>query len=289
MERGTALTALVTPFDKNGALALEILPELIAFQREGGIDGLVICGTNGEGPSMCVYERKRLLEAVIRLKGSLRIFAGTGAANLPDALDLTRHAAEAGADAALILPPFYFKNVSAQGVAAFYRQIIEAAQLPVLLYSIPQQSAIPITSEILNLLAEQPRLAGVKDSQADAAGTAALVRSHPKLDIFAGADEILSQSRKFGAAGNISGTANGFPELVAAVAHASSDSRREEAQEKLNLAKTIVLQYPLIAGNKSVLANRGVPRMWVRPPLIDLTESQEREMIGRLQAEKLLS
>ena len=286
MNRGIVLTALVTPFDRSGRLNLAVLPELIGFQKAAGVDGLVIAGTNGEGPSMSVQERKNLLEAVTRLRGNLKIFAGTGAANLPDTIELTRHAASVGADAAMVLPPFFFKNVSSQGVGAFYRQVLDSVEIPILLYSIPQQSAVPITDEILDELRDHPRLAGLKDSAGELGRTMEMVRSLAGRRVFAGSDELLSDTLFGGAAGNISGTGNGFPDLLAAVRD-SDISDRGAAQARMNLAKKIVLQYPLIAGNKSVLAHRGVPRMWVRPPLVDLPEPQEKELVARLRSEGL--
>ena len=104
------LTATLTPLDLQGRLALEHFPALLSFQRQAGIDGVVVCGTNGEGTSLSVSERKRALETVLAHRDGLTVVAGTGAANLPDALELTRHAGEAGADAALVLPPFFFKT-----------------------------------------------------------------------------------------------------------------------------------------------------------------------------------
>src|SRR5205085_602604 len=132
------MTAIVTPFSESGELNLIALPPYLQFQEAAGIDGVVVCGTNGEGVSMSVAERKGLLEAVIGIKGALSVVAGTGAANLPDTIELTDHAASVGADAALVLPPFYFKNPSGQGVSAFYRRLLDSTDLPILLYSIPQ-------------------------------------------------------------------------------------------------------------------------------------------------------
>src|SRR5437764_7779159 len=111
------MTAIVTPFSESGELNLIALPPYLQFQEAAGIDGVVVCGTNGEGVSMSVAERKRVLEAVMGLKGPFSVIAGTGAANLPDAIELTRHAGAVGADAVLVLAPFYFKNPSAAGVA----------------------------------------------------------------------------------------------------------------------------------------------------------------------------
>ena len=104
------LTAILTPFDAAGNLALPHFPALLDFQQAAGIDGVVVCGTNGEGTSLSVVERKRVLETVMAHRGNLTVIAGTGAASVTDAVDLTRHAAEVGADAALILPSFFFQK-----------------------------------------------------------------------------------------------------------------------------------------------------------------------------------
>jgi 4-hydroxy-tetrahydrodipicolinate synthase len=283
------MTAIVTPFDTRGELNLAALPPYIEFQRAAGIDGLVVTGTNGEGTSLSVQERKKYLEAVIEQRGDFTIVAGTGASSITDAIELTRHASAVGADAVLVLPPFFFKNPSAQGVAAYFRQVLDASDIPVLLYSIPHFSAIPVTDEMLSLLTDHPRMAGLKDSAGLWERTHALITGYPNLKIFPGSDELLSRGHAAGAAGSISGTANSFPELVVGVKRAhETGGDAEAAQAKLNAAKSIVMQYPLVANNKSVLAHRGVPRMHVRPPLIDLTAHQETEMMSRLTEAGLL-
>lgn len=286
--KGT-MTAIVTPFDRTGAMDLGPLDSYLAFQKAGGIDGLVVCGTNGEGTSLSVAERKRYLEAIMERRDDFTIVAGTGANNLPDTVELTRHAGAVGADAVLVLPPFFYKNPSARGVADFFRRVLDASDVPVLLYSIPQQTAVPITDETLDLLKGHPRLAGLKDSAGQWERTHALLTQRPDLLTFPGSDDLLAKAALAGAVGSISGTANSFPELVSGVRKAAiAGGDVEAAQARLDRAKGIVLQYPLIAGNKSVLAHRGVDRMHVRPPLVDLTEAQEREMIARLKDEGLL-
>src|SRR5262249_16855803 len=107
------MPAILTPFDMQGCLALEHTPALLDFQRRAGVDGVVGCGTNGEGTSLSVTERKRVLEVVMEHRGGLTVIVGTGAANVPDAIELTQHAAEVGADAVLVLPPFFYKNPTA--------------------------------------------------------------------------------------------------------------------------------------------------------------------------------
>lgn len=284
-----AMTAMVTPFDETGALNLDALPAFLDFQRAAGIDGVIPSGTNGEGTSLSVSERKALLEAVLKVRGRLTVVAGTGAASVADAIELTRHASAVGADAALVLPPFFYKNVPAQGVADYFRRVMDASSIPVLLYSIPQFSAVPITDEILALLDDHPRLAGIKDSAGQWERTHALLTERRDLKVFPGSDDLLGKALKAGAIGNISGTANPFPELIVGVKRAhESGGDVEAAQARLDVAKEILLRYPLIAVSKSVLAHRGVPRMWVRPPLVDLTEAQEREVLAQLREAGLL-
>src|SRR5262245_57715143 len=113
------ITAILTPFDDKGRLALEHYPALLDFQRRAGVDGVVVCGTNGEGTSLSVAERKQALETVMEHRGNLTVVAGTGAASPVDAVELTRHAAEVGANAALVLPPFFFKNPTTEGLANY--------------------------------------------------------------------------------------------------------------------------------------------------------------------------
>lgn len=283
-------TAIVTPFRADGSLNLEALPVFLDFQRRMGMDGIVVCGTNGEGVSLSVEERKRLLDCVLLHRNGLSVIAGTGAASVTDAIELTQHAASAGADAALILPPFFFKNPPALGVAAYFRQILDAtASIPILLYSIPQFSAVAITDEVIDLLADQPRVMGLKDSAGDWKRTHQLITQRADLLIFPGSDDLLAVSFQAGAKGAISGTANAFPELIAGVYRASlSGADAASAQQRLDEARRIMTDYPMIAVSKSILAHRGVERMWVRPPLVDLTPSQERELIERLQQKRLL-
>src|SRR5580704_18695981 len=97
------LTAIVTPCEPYGKLALEHMPALLEFQRTAGIDGIVVCGTNGEGPSLSITERKAALETVLAQRGEFTVVAGTGSGSVVDAIELTRHAKDSGADAALVL------------------------------------------------------------------------------------------------------------------------------------------------------------------------------------------
>ncbi len=277
------LTAILTPFDLNGNLALEHFPALLDFQRSAGIDGVIVCGTNGEGTSLSVSERKMALEAVLAHRGELAVVAGTGAVSITDAVELTRHAADVGADAVLVLPPFFYKNPSAQGLADYFRAVLDAAPLPNLLYNIPQHSAVPITDEVLALLHSHPNLAGLKDSSGEWDSALHYIETYPALQIFAGSDKLASRSFAHGA-NSISGGANMFPEVVTAIRDAARQGLEQAnaAQERADAIFAITTRYPFISTSKAVIAHRGLPRLGVRPPLVPLSEAQEQSLLAEL-------
>lgn len=283
------LTAIVTPLDQHGNLALQHFSALLDFQRQAGIDGVIVSGTNGEGTSLSVTERKLALETALAHRDNLIVLAGNGAASITDAIELTRHASEVGADGLLALPPFFYKGISAQGIADYFRRIMDATDLPVLLYNIPQHSAVVITDEVISLLADHPNLAGVKDSSGDWASAEHFIKSYSHLKIFAGHDRLASRSFAIGGE-SISGGANAFPELLVAVRDGARRGAEEgaAAQERLNAAIDITSRYPFIANNKGVLAHRGLPRFGVRPPLVNLTPTQEESLIQELREAGLI-
>lgn len=205
---------------------------------------------------------------------------------MTDAVELTQHAAAAGADAALVLPPFFVKNPSAHGLADYFRAVLDCSPLPILLYNIPQFTSVPITDELLNLLKDHPNLAGVKDSAGDLTRTLEFINNNPNLKIFSGSDRLEADCFSAGGAGCISGGANAFPEVVAAVRNghrAAGETGAREAQAKLNVLIDITVRYPFITSSKAVIANRGLPRLGVRPPLTLLPADVETKLIAELR------
>lgn len=280
------LTAILTPFDVEGRLDLGMMPDLLDFQRAAGIDGVVVCGTNGEGTSLSVEERRQTLEAVMSHRGALQVVAATGATSLPDALQLTRHAAQVGADAALLLPPFFFKKPPTDGLAAYFLPILDAVDLPILLYNIPQMTSVPITDDLIDRLAGLGNLAGIKDSAGDWPRTQEFIQKYPGLQTFAGSDYLASRCL-LGGGGCISGGANPYPEAIVAVRDAFTSGSRDAldaAQDRLDRMLDILVRYPFVAASKSVVAKRGLPRMGVRPTLVNLTQAEEDEMLREFEA-----
>ena len=285
------LTAILTPFDAAGNLALQHFPALLNFQRSAGVDGVVVCGTNGEGTSLSVPERKQMLETAITHRNGLTIVAGTGGTSLTDAIELTRHASDAGADAVLVLPSFFYKNATVQGHAHLYLKIMDAATVPVLLYNIPQFTGVDIADELIALLLKHPNFAGIKDSAGNWERTHSLIKNHSDLLIYAGSDLLAGRSYEAGGA-CISGGANAFPEVVAMIRNAylrePGCCSVEEAQARMDALIAITKNYPLIAVSKSVITHRGLPRLSVRPPLVNLTPQQESALLSELKTAEYL-
>ena len=208
------LTAILTPFNTEGRLILDNIPVLLDFQRAAGMDGVVVCGTNGEGASLSVEERKQVLETVLAHRGSFQVIAATGATSITDALELTKHAADAGADASLLLPPFFFKQPAVDGLVSYFETVLDAVDLPAMLYNIPQMTAVPITNALLDRLAGHPRLLGIKDSAGHWPRTLELITNYPGLQIFAGSDYLALQCLRAGGLGAEGHTAAGFSRWI---------------------------------------------------------------------------
>src|SRR3712207_3168334 len=158
-----AFTALVTPF-KNGEVHFEALESLVEFQIEGGIDGLVPCGTTGESPTLSEEEDRLVIETVVRVTaGRVPVVAGTGSNNTASAIKYTKMAEEVGADGSLQVAPYYNKPTQ-EGLFRHYAAIAENTSLPLVLYNIPGRTNVTIAPETIAQLAEIPNIVGVKES-----------------------------------------------------------------------------------------------------------------------------
>ncbi len=161
-------TALITPF-RDGKVDEQAFQKLVDWQITEGTNGLVPCGTTGESPTLSHDEHRRVVELCIEVaKGRAVVMAGAGSNSTAEAISLTQHAQKAGADAVLIVTPYYNKPTQA-GLYAHYRAIHDASDLPIIIYNIPARSVVDMSVETMKRLAELPRIAGVKDATADLA------------------------------------------------------------------------------------------------------------------------
>ncbi|GGF27302.1 4-hydroxy-tetrahydrodipicolinate synthase [Aliidongia dinghuensis] len=161
--------ALITPFRADGKVDERAFQDLVAWQIAEGTDGLVPCGTTGESTTMSHEEHRRVVELCIEVaKGKAVVMAGTGSNSTAEAIELTRHAEKAGADAALVVVPYYNRPTQ-EGLYQHYRALHDATGLPLVIYNIPGRAGVDMSVDTMKRLAELPRIAGVKDATADLA------------------------------------------------------------------------------------------------------------------------
>lgn len=277
MNRGQlrgVVAAIATPLDDHGAPDHARFARLARFLLDNGCDGLNVLGTTGEATSFSVDERIGLMRAIARFDLDLtRMMVGTGAAALPDAVALTREAADLGFAGALVLPPFYYKGLQASeaGIVATFRALGEAVaghKMPLYLYNFPAMTGIAYTPSLVRaLLAALPgRIAGLKDSSGDLAYAREIAALDPALAVFPSSEATLTEARGGAFAGCISATANLNADLCAAAFHRGDAG----AQAKANAIRALFDGKPLVAGVKATLAHiHADPALAaVRPPMI---------------------
>jgi len=245
--------------------------------------GLAVFGTNSEANSLSLEERLDLLETLIAAKIDPKVMMpGTGCSALPDSVRLTRRAVELGVAGVLMLPPFYYKGVSDEGLFRNFAEVIERvgdARLRIYLYHIPPVSQVPISLALIErLLKAYPgTVAGVKDSSGEWKNTEAMLKAFPGIfDVFAGAETFLLANMRGGGAGCISATANINPAAIAALYAHWRDEDAEARQEKLNDLRFAMQKFPMIPALKHTVARFGGDPAWkcVRPPLVALSPEQ---------------
>ena len=288
-----AVAPVMTPFEAD----LEPdTPRFIAHCRwlvaQGA--GLAIFGTNSEAASLSVTERLRLTDAL--LAGGVpaaKMMPGTGASSIADAVTLTRHAVQAGAAGVLMLPPFYYKGVSDQGLFDYYAHVIDKVAsdaLRVYLYHIPQVTQVPITMNLIEkLLARYPKaVVGAKDSSGNWDNTKAMLDAFAKdgFDVFPASESTLSQAIPLGAAGCISATVNLNPGGIRAVFERWNTPAGPALQAKADVVRKIFQSPNMIPAMKRVAAEFSGHREWavVRPPLVRLDDDTAERLVRELQA-----
>ncbi len=282
--------AMVTPFSEGGErLLLDWFPQHLAYLEHRGADGVLALGTNGEGVSLSIEERRDVIDAVVTHRGRLGIFFGTGCASLPETVALSNYAIERGADAVLVVPPFYFKSITAQGLSDYYQALLSAlpAKRTVLLYNIPDVSGVEISDALVDDLVERfpDRLLGIKDTSGKLERTQRYQQRYPQLAIYNGSDSNTAGAVTSGVAGAVSAIANVFPDLVADVFHAhDAGGDIAAAQAKLDRAKETLGDLPSHSALKHLLhLVAGLPLTHVRPPLRDLTPDEAEALARRVQ------
>jgi 4-hydroxy-tetrahydrodipicolinate synthase len=261
--------AILTPL-RSGAVDGGLLDEHLAWLVERGIRCVNAMGTTGEGLSLSLAERKALVERVAA--GPLDFIAGTGCTNLPETIELSRHALAHGARAALVVPPTYY---AAQDLLGWYSALLDAlpADGRVFLYHIPRMSH-PIEDELIDALLARfgPKVAGMKDSSGDLEHALEWRRRYPQLTVASGDDALAAGFFGAGGTAMITAMSNVLPEELLAIRHGDT-----APQAFVTAVKALCHTVPREAALKLLLhVVSGIPRAEVRPPLAELTSEQER-------------
>lgn len=225
-----SLVALITPMRNDGALDEKAYEEFVEWQIDEGTEGLVPMGTTGESPTMSHAEHKRAVDITISVaKGRVPVIAGTGSNSTVEAMDLTRHAKQAGADAALIVTPYYNKPTQ-EGLYLHFKAVADAVDLPIIIYNIPSRSVIDMSIETMARLAKHPNVVGVKDATANLARPLHTRRTCGKSFCqLSGEDHTAVAFLAAGGDGCISVTANIAPRLCRTMHAAWREGRLAEA------------------------------------------------------------
>ncbi|MDA3858919.1 MAG: 4-hydroxy-tetrahydrodipicolinate synthase [Roseovarius sp.] len=267
--------ALVTPF-KNGELDLDTLKKLVDWQISEGSQGLVPVGTTGESPTLSHGEHETVVAEVVKAAaGRIPVIAGAGSNNTREAMRLMQHALSVGADAALVVTPYYNKPTQA-GLIAHFTTLHDCCDLPIVIYNIPGRSAVDMTPDTMGQLAKLPRIVGVKDATGDLARVCAQrITCGKDFAQISGEDGTAHGFNAQGGQGVISVTANVAPKLVAQVQEATlagDYATALEIQDRLMPLHRAIFTEPGLVGVKYAMSRLGLCSAEVRLPLTPLTE-----------------
>lgn len=278
------IAAIATPIDENGAPDLKRATDLARHLLGNGCDGLNVLGSTGEATSFSLDERKTVMSAYKKNGVSMdRLMVGTGAASVSDAIVLTRHAAELGFAGALVVPPFYYKPVSDDGLVAYIDALVKATTeqaLPIYLYHYPALSGLPWHVELIKRLRESfpSRIVGLKDSSGDMAFARSAAAIASDFAVFPSTEACLLDARRGEFAGCISATANLNSDLCA---RAFKDGDQAALDAAVAIRKLFEGR-PLVPGVKTLLAHiHGDPTLArVRPPLAAISAADRAAITG---------
>jgi len=228
---GGSIVALVTPMRSDGAVDNDALDKLVEFQISNGTNAIVAVGTTGESPTLTVTEHIGVVRRVVEsVKGRIPVIAGTGANATSEAIDWTQMAKEVGADACLIVTPYYNKPTQ-EGLYLHYKAVATAVNIPIVLYNVPGRTGCDLKPETVQRLAELPNIVGLKEAASLERNRELLNRVGGRIALLSGDDDLACECMLAGFQGVVSVTANVAPKQVRAVVDAALASKHAEARK----------------------------------------------------------
>jgi 4-hydroxy-tetrahydrodipicolinate synthase len=286
-----SIVAIVTPFN-NGAVDEEKLRELVEFQIEGGTDGIVPCGTTGESSTLDYEEHDRVIRIVVeQVNKRVPVIAGTGSNATHEAIEMTEHAKQLGADGALLVTPYYNKPTQ-EGLFRHYQAVAKAVALPQILYNVPGRTGVNLLPETVARLAEIANIVAIKEATGSLQqASEVLALCGDKLDVLSGDDFITFPMMACGAKGVISVVANIMPKEVAALVDAFFAGKMEEARQ-LHLRLLKISNAMFIESNpvpvKTAVALMGKASDEVRLPLAPMAEGNKAKLVAIMKEYHLI-
>ena len=286
-----AATAIITPF-KNGSIDYESFEKLINWQIDEGIDAIVVCGTTGEASTLTDDEHRDAIKfAVDTVAGRVPVIAGTGSNDTAYAIELTQHACEAGADAVLVVTPYYNKATQ-KGLINMFTEIADASTKPVILYNVPSRTGCNILPATAAKLADHPNIVAIKEASGNISQIAELAHLvGDKMDIYSGNDDQIVPILSLGGKGVISVLSNPLPRATSKICHDFFDGNHAESlKAQLDLLPLINALFcevnPIPA--KAAMAMMGFCENSLRSPLSEMEPEHEEKLAEIMRDLKLI-
>jgi 4-hydroxy-tetrahydrodipicolinate synthase len=269
------ITALITPFRKDGSIDEDAFRKLITFQEENGVDAVVPCGSTGESATLSFEEHIRVVEMAVDQVKKAKVIAGAGSNSTSEAIRLSERAEDAGADGILSISPYYNKPMQ-EGIFRHYKAITESIGIPLILYNVPGRTASNMTAETTLRLAELPGIAGIKEASGDLEQIREIVKNRPKgFAVLSGDDVLTYQMMSVGCDGTISVASNCVPGRVAELVNLGAAGKMKEAlklHEELEPLFRMLFCETNPIPIKYIMAKMGYGSGVLRLPLTELTD-----------------
>ncbi|MFA3091870.1 4-hydroxy-tetrahydrodipicolinate synthase [Acinetobacter pittii] len=282
-----SIVAIVTPMLKDGGVDWKGLEKLVEWHIEQGTNSIVAVGTTGEASTLSMEDHTQVIKEIIRVANKrIPIIAGTGANSTREAIELTKAAKDLGADAALLVTPYYNKPTQ-EGLYQHYKAIAEAVELPLILYNVPGRTGVDLSNDTAVRLAEISNIVGIKDATGDVPRGKALIEAlNGKMAVYSGDDETAWELMLLGADGNISVTANIAPKAmseVCAVAIAKDEQQAKTLNNKIANLHNILFCESNPIPVKWALHEMGLIDTGIRLPLTPLAEQYREPLRNALK------
>ena len=281
-----AIPALITPFTKDNRIDREGLRRNIAFVEEGGVAGIVPCGTTGESATLSALEHEEVIDIAVEC-AKVPVIAGTGSNNTEEALQFTKHAADAGVDFVLLISPYYNKPNSA-GLLAHFRKIAEAVDIPMILYNVPSRTGQDMPVEVITELAKVENIVGIKEASGNLDKVTQIIERTADVDfvVLSGDDGLTLPILSIGGKGVISVAANIVPDRMSRMVNAALAGDYETARrvhyEIAPLIRALFLETNPIPVKKAAEL-LGLASGHVRLPLAPLSEANTVKIADELR------